>query len=168
MFGRADFTAPVAADFAGAPPRLLVVEARFYADIADELAAGALSAIAAVGGTAERIAVPGAFEIPGAIAMADMAGRLSPGVLPYDGYVALGAVVRGETTHYDYVCGESARGLQDLAVRRGLAIGYGILTVENMEQAWARARRTEGDKGAGAAQAALAMVALRRSLRLAP
>jgi 6,7-dimethyl-8-ribityllumazine synthase len=144
MFGRADFTAPAKADFAGAPPRLLVVEARFYADIADELAAGALAAIAA------------------------MAGERVPGVVPYDGYVALGAVIRGETSHYDYVCGESARGLQDLAVRRGLAIGYGILTVENMEQAWARARRTEGDKGAGAAQAALAMIAYKRSLRLAP
>ncbi|MBL8805948.1 MAG: 6,7-dimethyl-8-ribityllumazine synthase [Rhodospirillales bacterium] len=166
MFGRADFTAPVKADFAGAPPRLLIVEARFYADIADELAAGALAAIDAVGGTAERIAVPGAFEIPGAISMADMAGRGVPGVLAYDGYVALGAVIRGETSHYDYVCGESARGLQDLAVQRGLAIGYGILTVENMTQAWARARRSEGDKGAGAAQAALAMIALRRSLRL--
>ncbi|MBI3504748.1 MAG: 6,7-dimethyl-8-ribityllumazine synthase [Proteobacteria bacterium] len=168
MFGRADFTAPSKADFAGAPPRLLIVEARFYADIADELAAGAIAAVEAVGGTVERVAVPGAFEIPGAIAMADMAGHGVPGVLPYDGFVALGAVIRGETSHYDYVCGESARGLQDLAVRRGLAIGYGILTVENMDQAWARARRTEGDKGAGAAQAALAMVAYKRSLRLAP
>lgn len=166
MFGRADFTAPTRADFSGAPPRLLVVEARFYADIADELAAGAAAAIEAVGGTLDRIAVPGAFEIPGAISMADIAGRTVPGVAPYDGYVALGAVIRGETSHYDYVCGESARGLQDLAVQRGLAIGYGILTVENMDQAWARARRSEGDKGAGAAQAALAMIALRRRLRL--
>ena len=166
MFGRADFTAPTRADFSGAPPRLLVVEARFYADIADELAAGAAAAIEAVGGTLDRIAVPGAFEIPGAISMADIAGRTVPGVAPYDGYVALGAVIRGDTSHYDYVCGESARGLQDLAVQRGLAIGYGILTVENMDQAWARARRSEGDKGAGAAQAALAMIALRRRLRL--
>jgi 6,7-dimethyl-8-ribityllumazine synthase len=159
MFASADFTAPSKADFAGAPPRLLIVEARFYADIADELAQGAEAAIRAVGGNAERIAVPGAFEIPGAIAMADMAGA------GYDGYVALGAVVRGDTTHYDYVCGESARGLQDLAVRRGLAIGYGILTVENMDQAWARARRSEGDKGHGAAVAALAMLLLKRRLQ---
>ena len=159
MFASADFTAPGKADFAGAAPRLLIVEARFYADIADELAQGAEAAIHAVGGTAERVAVPGAFEIPGAIAMADMAGA------GYDGYVALGAVVRGDTTHYDYVCGESARGLQDLAVRRGLAIGYGILTVENMDQAWARARRNEGDKGHGAAVAALAMLLFKRCLR---
>jgi 6,7-dimethyl-8-ribityllumazine synthase len=166
MFATADFTAPKAADFAGAPPRLLIVEARFYADIADELAKGAEAAIAAVGGIAERIAVPGAFEIPGAIAMADLAAERVSGFGAYDGFVALGAVIRGETTHYDYVCGESARGLQDLAVRRGLAIGYGILTVENMEQAWARARRSEGDKGNGAAVAALAMVAYKRRLGL--
>lgn len=162
MFASADFTAPGKADFAGAAPRLLIVEARFYADIADELAKGAEAAIFEIGGTAERITVPGAFEIPGAIAMADMAGA------GYDGYVALGAVIRGETTHYDYVCGESARGLQDLAVRRGLAIGYGILTVENMDQAWARARRSEGDKGHGAAVAALAMVLFKRRLQAGP
>ena len=162
MFASADFTSPTAVDFAGQRPRVLIVEARFYADLADELAKGAEAAIASVGGIAERVAVPGAFELPGAIAMADMAGA------GYDGFVALGAVIRGETTHYDYVCGESARGLQDLAVRRGLAIGYGILTVENMEQAWARARRTEGDKGHGAAVAALAMIAFKRRLASTP
>ncbi|MFM7346160.1 MAG: 6,7-dimethyl-8-ribityllumazine synthase [Tagaea sp.] len=157
MAGVTDFSAPTRAAFAGRPPRVLIVEARFYAAIADELAAGAEAAIAAVGGEATRVAVPGAFEIPGAIAMADMAK-------PYDAYVALGCVIRGETTHYDYVCGESARGLQDLAVRKGLAIGYGILTVENEEQAWARAKRDKGNKGADAANAALAMAAFKLSL----
>jgi len=168
MFGHADFTAPTKADFAGDKPRLLIVEARFYADLADEMAAGATDAIEAVGGLAERIAVPGAFEIPGAIAMADLAAHRPGGPKAYDGFVALGAVIRGETTHYDYVCGESARGLQDLAVRRGLAIGYGILTVENEEQAWARAKRDKGNKGRDAANAALAMAAFKRRLRLAP
>ena len=110
----------------------------------------------AVGATWERIAVPGAFEIPGAIALA--AGR-------YDGFVALGCVIRGETTHYDYVCGESARGLMDLAVRERLAIGYGIVTVNNADQAWARAAIDRGDKGGDAAHACLAMVALGRRWR---
>ena len=100
--------------------------------------------------------VPGAFEIPGAIALA--AGH-------YDGFVALGCVIRGETTHYDYVCGESARGLMDLAVRDRLAIGYGIVTVNNADQAWARAAIDRGDKGGDAAHACLAMVALGRRWR---
>jgi 6,7-dimethyl-8-ribityllumazine synthase len=161
MAGTGDFAAPSRASFAGKRPRVLIVEARFYAAIADELAAGALAAVEAVGGDATRIAVPGAFEIPGAIAMADRAK-------PYDAYVALGCVIRGETSHYDYVCGESARGLQDLAVHKGLAIGYGILTVENEAQAWARAKRDKGDKGADAANAALAMAAFKLSLGSAP
>jgi 6,7-dimethyl-8-ribityllumazine synthase len=100
--------------------------------------------------------VPGAFEIPGAIALA--AGR-------YDGFVALGCVIRGETTHYDYVCGESARGLMDLSVHKKVAIGYGIVTVNNVDQAWARAATDRGDKGGDAAHACLAMVALGRRWR---
>jgi 6,7-dimethyl-8-ribityllumazine synthase len=102
--------------------------------------------------------VPGAFEIPGVIAMA--AGH-------YDGFVALGCVVRGETTHYDYICGESARGLMDLAINKKLAIGYGILTVDTMEQAKARALIERGDKGGDAAHACLVMVALSRRWRTA-
>ena len=135
-------------------PHILIVEARFYDDLADELVAGAVSEIEAAGASFERIAVPGAFEIPGAIRMAMESGA-------YDGYVALGCVIRGETTHYDYVCGESARGLNELAITHGVAIGYGILTTENRDQAWARAARDKGDKGAHAAQACLAMVGLR-------
>ncbi|MBM3561352.1 MAG: 6,7-dimethyl-8-ribityllumazine synthase, partial [Alphaproteobacteria bacterium] len=115
-------------------PHLLVVEARFYPYISDWLWQGAERAMTAAGATWERLAVPGAFEIPGAFAMA-AAGGVGPGARPFDGYVALGCVVRGETSHYDYVCGESARGLMDLAVRDRLAIGYGILTVENGAQA---------------------------------
>jgi 6,7-dimethyl-8-ribityllumazine synthase len=136
--------------------RILIVESRFYADIADALITGAEREIQRSGAVCERVVVPGAFEIPGAIALA--ADR-------YDGFVALGCVIRGETTHYDYVCGESARGLMDLAVHRKLAIGYGIVTVDNAEQAWARAATDRGDKGGDAAHACLAMVALGRRWR---
>ena len=138
-------------------PHILVIEARFYEDLADELVAGAEAAIVAAGATCERATVPGAFEIPAAVRIAMECER-------FDGYVALGVVIRGETTHYDYVCGESARGLNDLAITHGIALGYGILTTENKEQAWARAARTEGDKGAHAAGACLAMIALKRKL----
>jgi 6,7-dimethyl-8-ribityllumazine synthase len=137
--------------------RLLIVEARFYADIADELAKGAIAAIERAGATWERITVPGALEIPGAIAMA--AKR-------YDGFVALGCVLRGETSHYDIVAGESARGLMDLTMK-GLAIGNGILTCENEKQAWARAKVSEMDKGGGAAEAALAMIRFKRAIKKA-
>ncbi len=135
-----------------ASPRILIVVARFYADLADELVRGARLALAEAGAEIHEVSVPGAFEIPSAIAMAADA---------FDGFVALGCVIRGETTHYDYVCGESARALMDLSVRRGLAIGYGVLTVENRDQAWARAGVGDGDKGADAARACLRMLALR-------
>ena len=143
------------------PPHVMIVEARFYEDIADELCRGAAAVLEATGATHEKFTVPGAFEIPAAIAMAHGADSSR-----FDGYIALGCVIRGETTHYDYVCSESARGLQDLAVNRGLAIGYGILTVENAKQAWARAAVDKKDKGADAARACLQMIELRR--RLAP
>lgn len=146
-------------------PRLLIVEARFYEDIADELVRGAIQHLEAAGAEYDRVTVPGAFEIPGAISMAHQ-GALKGGAA-YDGYVALGCVIRGETSHYDYVCGESARGLMDLAVRDTLAIGYGILTVENGDQAWARARVETGkNKGKDAAEACLAMVSLRHQFAL--
>ncbi len=137
--------------------RVMVVEARFYTDIAEELFRGAQSVLAESGCSVDRVAVPGAFEIPAAIAMAEDAGGS-------DGYVALGCVIRGETSHYDYVCGESARGLMDLAVQRRLAIGYGILTTDDRDQAWERARVDGKNKGADAASACLEMIALRRRL----
>lgn len=149
-------------------PHILVVEARFYADIADELARGALATLEAAGATYERRAVPGAFEIPAAIAFAHEAGEQEAIDRPFDGFVALGCVIRGETSHYDYVCGESARGLQDLAVGLHLPIGYGILTVENGDQAWARAKVDRKNKGRDAAQACLDMIALKRHFRLLP
>jgi len=107
--------------------------------------------------------VPGALEIPGAVAIAEEGGH-GPAGVQYDGYVALGTVIRGETYHFDVVSNESARGLMDLSIGKRLAIGNGILTVEDEEQAWARARRSEADKGGGAARAALEMVALKRRL----
>ena len=141
-------------------PHVLIVEARFYADIADELRRGAVAALEAAGATFDCVAVPGAFEIAAAIALAVNTAEAT-GRVRFDGYLALGCVIRGETTHYDYVCGESARALQDLAVQHGLALGYGILTVENDEQAWARARVDRKNKGGDAAAACLAMIELR-------
>jgi len=141
----------------GVGGHFLIVEARFYPAIADELISGAVAALEAVGATHERISVPGAFEIPAAIAIAEA------GPTHYDGYVTLGCVIRGETSHYDYVCGESARKLMDLATDSQLAIGYGILTVENEAQAWVRARVAEKNKGRDAAEAALAMHRLKAS-----
>jgi 6,7-dimethyl-8-ribityllumazine synthase len=138
-------------------PHILLVEAPYYRHIAAELAKGALAALDAAGATHERIEVPGAFEIPAAIRLAADTGR-------FDGFVALGCVIRGETTHYDYVCGESARGLQMLAIEQRLAIGFGVLTVENEAQALARARIMEKNKGGEAVQACLAMIALKQQL----
>jgi 6,7-dimethyl-8-ribityllumazine synthase len=142
-------------------PHLLLVEAPYYAHIAALLREGAERAIAAAGATCEIASVPGAFEIPAAIALAAKAGER------FDGFVGLGCVIRGETTHYDHICAETARSLQDLAVRDGLAIGYGILTVENEAQALVRAapatHQTGGrDKGGEAVRACLALVELKR------
>ena len=138
--------------------KFLIVEARFYAHLNDMLIAGAKAALEEAGHKAEVVTVPGALEIPGAIAMAAESGR-------YDGFVALGVVIRGETYHFEIVAGESARALMALTLD-GLAIGNGILTVENEAQALTRARPDEKDKGGEAAKAALAMMGLRE--RLAP
>ena len=134
-------------------PHFLIVEARFYEDIADSLVAGAVAALEAAGATHDRLAVPGALEIPGAVAMA------AGGATRYDGYVALGCIIRGETSHFDIVCGESARGLMDLTLR-GLAVGNGILTVEDAGQAEERADPSRKDKGGDAARAAIAMAGI--------
>ena len=140
--------------------RLLVVEARYYDALADELLAGALAAIEAAGAEATIVTVSGALEIPAAIAILLDAAE-ARGV-PFDAAVALGCVIRGETGHYDIVAGESARALMDLSVARRLPLGNGILTVENEAQALARARVSEMNKGGGAAEAALAVLALKR------
>ncbi|MCO4054175.1 MAG: 6,7-dimethyl-8-ribityllumazine synthase [Bosea sp.] len=145
--------------------RILIVEARFYDDMADALLEGALAAVRRAGADAEVVTVPGALEIPAAIAIA-FAGAAAAG-RPYDAAVALGCVIRGETTHYDIVAGESCRALMDLAVQNRWAIGNGILTVENEAQAWARARISEMDKGGGAAEAALSVLRLKRRFEAA-
>jgi 6,7-dimethyl-8-ribityllumazine synthase len=142
--------------------RILIVEARFYDDIADALLAGAVHALESAGAKHDRLTVPGALEIPAAIAIAIDAAQQSQ--RPYDGAIALGCVIRGETFHFEIVSQESARALMDLAVSRRLPLGNGILTVDTESQAWARARREEGDKGGDAARAALAMLRLKRSV----
>ena len=143
--------------------RILIVEARFYDDLADEMLKAAADVITAHGAEYEVVSVPGALEIPGAIAIAEEGGH-RPAGRSYDGYVALGTVIRGETYHFEIVSNESARGIMDLTVGKRLAIGNGILTVEDEDQAWARAKASEGDKGGGAARAAFAMIALKRQL----
>jgi 6,7-dimethyl-8-ribityllumazine synthase len=135
--------------------KLLLVVSPYYRGVADMMQRGAEAAAAQAEATLDRIFVPGTFEIPAAIAHAAKANQ-------YDGFVALGCVVRGETSHYDYVCGESARALMDLATVQGVPIGYGILTVENLEQAEVRADPARGDKGGEAVKAALSMVAIKR------
>ena len=137
-----------------ASSHILIVESPYYREICDELARGAVAALEAAGASYERIEVPGAFEIPAAIAMA-----MGPA---YDGYLALGCVLRGETSHYDYICGESARKLQDLASDHHLALGYGILTCENAEQARVRAQADGKDKGGDAARTCLRMIEVKR------
>ena len=142
--------------------RILIVEARFYEDIADALLVGAIRVLQAAGAAYERVSVPGSLEVAPAIAIAANAAERSG--RPYDGAVALGCVIRGETLHFEIVAQESARALLDLSVARRMPIGNGILTVETNAQAWARARADEADKGGDAARAALSLVRLKRRL----
>ncbi len=132
--------------------RFLIVEARFYAHLNDMLIAGARGALESAGHEVEVMTVPGALEVPGAIALAAESGR-------YEGFVALGVVIRGETYHFEIVAGESARGIMALTMD-GLAVGNGILTTENEAQAIYRADPAQGNKGAGAAEAAMALLEL--------
>ncbi len=145
-------------------PNILIVEARFYAHISDSLLDGATAALEKGGAHFERLAVPGALEIPTAIALAARSGEHGGKV--YDGYVALGCVIRGETYHFEIVAMQSARALTDLGIQHGLCIGNGILTVENEQQALVRASRSDGDKGGDAARACLALLNLRSRLGL--
>lgn len=138
-----------------AETRVLLIAAPFYEDITEQLVAGATGACEAAAVSVDVVEVPGALEIPAAIALAQQ------GKSPYDAYVALGCVIRGETSHFDYVCGESARGLMDLSLK-GVPVGNGILTVENIKQARVRANVDEKNKGGDAANAALALLDLKR------
>ncbi|RWP73620.1 6,7-dimethyl-8-ribityllumazine synthase [Mesorhizobium sp.] len=141
---------------------LLVIEARFHDDLADALLEGATTALDEAGATYDVVTVPGSLEIPAVISFAlDGAAEGGPS---YDGFVALGTIVRGDTYHFDIVANESSRALMDLSVQEAVCIGNGILTTENDEQAWTRAKRSEGDKGGFAARAALTMIALKQHL----
>ena len=142
--------------------RVLVVEARFHGQIADALLAGATDVLSAHEVEFDVVSVPGELEIPAAIAFTDAAG--SGGGVAYDGYVALGCVIRGETHHFEVMANESARGLMDLAISRRLCIGNGILTVDEETQAWERARVSQGDRGGAAARACLEMINLKARL----
>lgn len=146
------------------PIRVLIVEARFYDDLADALLEGAKDALREQGAEFDVVSVPGALEVPTVIALAEEAGRY-PTAPRYDGYVALGCVIRGETYHFEIVSDQSAAGIRNLGLK-GIIIGNGILTTEDEDQAWARARISEGDKGGGAARAALDLIALRKRLRV--
>ena len=139
--------------------RVLIVEARFYLEISDALYDGAARALDAAGVSSERVTVPGALELPAAIKLA---------AEHYDGFIALGCVIRGETHHFEIVANESARGLMDLTLREGLCIGNGILTVEDAEQSFRRARAEEGDKGGDAVRACLALMGLKERFASAP
>ena len=146
------------------PLRILIVEGRFYDDLSDALLDGAKEALRARGATFDVATVPGALEVPLGIAQAEEMGR-SPLGVRYDGYVALGVVIRGETYHFEIVSDQSAAGIMALGVK-GLAIGNGVLTTEDEDQAWYRARLSEGDKGGGAAKACLELIALKKRLRV--
>ena len=141
---------------------ILIIEARYHEALSDALLEGATAALDDAGATYDIVTVPGALEIPGVIRFA--LDGMAEGGVQYDGFVALGTVIRGETYHFDIVANESARALMDLSVQESICIGNGILTTENEEQAWARARRSEGDKGGFAARAALTMIAVQERL----
>lgn len=143
-------------------PRVLIVEAPYYREISEETRRGAIKALEARGATWDRIQVPGVLEIPAGVMYAARNGNEEK----YDGFVALGCVIRGETTHYETVANESARALMDLSIEHRLAIGNGILTVENEDQAWARAKVDELDKGGWAANACLDMIELKQKLNV--
>jgi len=144
-----------------AASRVLIVEARFYEDLADQLVEGAQAVLQAAGATVDRLAVPGCFELPAAIRMA--AGD-DPAAARWDGFVALGCVIQGETDHYDHICREVSRALMDLAAVHRLPLGFGVLTCRDYAQAEVRAAISGQNKGADAAQACLEMIALRRRM----
>lgn len=145
------------------PPKVLIVEARFYEDLAEQMFAGAAAVLDAHGVSYERCPVPGSFELPAAIAFAE--DDVEAGVADYDGFVALGCVIKGETDHYEHICRETSRALMDLSVDRRIALGFGVLTCQTYEQAQERAAVDGQNKGADAANACVRMMALRQRNR---
>ena len=142
--------------------KVLIVESRFYEDISDELCKGAITVLENARIEYERIAVPGAFEIPQAILQAIHSLEYNPNKNHFAGFIGLGCVIRGETSHYDYVCQEASRGMMDIAMEYRVALGYGILTVENHEQAWDRASVSKKNKGGDVANACLRMMEVKK------
>ena len=149
-------------------PHIMIVESPYYKEIADRMIESVLIELNSVDATYERFEVPGSFELPGAIRIAIESYNYPSDRRRFDGYIALGCVIRGQTSHYDYVCEESARGLNDLVLKYGIALGYGVLTTENLDQALARASRDQHDRGGAAARACLAMIELKRQFNLYP
>jgi 6,7-dimethyl-8-ribityllumazine synthase len=149
-------------------PHIMIAESPYYKEIADRMIESVLIELNSVDATYERFEVPGSFELPGAIRIAIESYNYPSDRRRFDGYIALGCVIRGQTSHYDYVCEESARGLNDLVLKYGVALGYGVLTTENRDQALARASRDQHDRGGAAARACLAMIELKRQFNLYP
>lgn len=156
---------PAADDQLRISGRVLIIEARFYEDIGDELAAGAVAEVEAAGGQVERVSVPGALEIPQVLSQAARAGLFDGDAPVFAGVIALGCVIRGETGHYDIVCNNANHWLMDEALKKGVPLGNGILTVETMDQALERARGGRSGKGADAARACLRMIAVRQQFK---
>jgi 6,7-dimethyl-8-ribityllumazine synthase len=149
-------------------PRVLIVEARFYEDIADELAKGAMAVLDEAGVAYDRIAVPGVFEVPAVMRFALRAMEIQTAEGRYSGFISLGCVIRGETDHYDHICREASHALMNLAMTFSVAMGFGVLTCESHEQAWVRAAVDKKNKGADAANACLRMMEIKKLLRLTP
>jgi len=149
-------------------PRVLIVESRYYANIADALREGAVRVLDAAAVAHDTLTVPGVFEVPAAINFAIRASEGHSAPADYAGFVALGTVIRGETDHYEHIAREATRALMDIAVGQTAALGFGVLTCDTQEQAWARAAVDQGNKGADAARACLRMMEVKKSLRLAP
>ncbi len=147
-------------------PHVLIVEARFYKDIAEELANGAGAVLDKAGMSYDRIPVPGVFEVPAAIRFAIRSMEVHSAPVHYSGYIALGCVIRGETSHFEYICNAASRALMDLTLNYSIAMGFGILTCDNREQAWARAAVDQKNKGAEAATTCLRMMELKKTFRL--
>ena len=147
-------------------PHVLIVEARFYEDIADQLVKGASQVLDRAGVSYDRIGVPGVFEVPGAIRFALRGTEAGPSRRVYSGFVALGCVIKGETDHYDHICREASRAIMDISMLHCAAVGFGILTCPSYELAWVRAAVDQKNKGADAAGACLRMMELRQQFGL--
>lgn len=142
--------------------KILIVEGRFYEDISDELCKGVIAVLKKAKMKYERVSVPGAFEVPQAILHAVHTIDKETNQNHYDGFIGLGCVIRGETSHFDFVCNEASRGLMDIVTQHQIALGYGILTVENYEQAWERASTRKKNKGGEVAKACLRMMEVKK------